>query len=137
MVRLVGDEITRLLAAHAHKKCSAIASKPRRQPRTRSKSSGVASDAIRIITSSASGWILNPLAVNTERAEHALGPVDPVPFAAVTRLREDVGEFGSRPRLGIAALVDIVDPRARQHLPDICDAAAADHLRRRGGGSSR
>jgi hypothetical protein len=38
-----------------YKKCSEIASKPRRQPRTRSGSSGVASDAIRTITISASG----------------------------------------------------------------------------------
>ena len=45
-----------LLAARAHRKYSAIASKPRRQPRTRSRSSGVASDAMRIITTSASGW---------------------------------------------------------------------------------
>jgi len=45
-----------------------------------------------------------------------LGSVDPVPFAAVTWLREHVGEFRARPCLGIATLVDIVDPRARHHL---------------------
>jgi hypothetical protein len=40
-----------------YRKYSAMASKPRRQPRTRSRSSGVFSEAIRIITSSASGWM--------------------------------------------------------------------------------
>src|SRR3954468_6528904 len=71
---------------------------------------------------------VNPLTVNAERAEHVVGAIDPVPLAAVTRLREHVRKFGTRPCFGIAVLIDVVDPCTGHDLPAIGYAAPPDHL---------
>src|SRR3981081_4398836 len=71
---------------------------------------------------------VNELPVDAERDQHAVIAVDAIPLAAVARLRKYLGHFRTRPRLGIAALVDIVDPCARYHLPATGDATPADHL---------
>jgi hypothetical protein len=58
----------------------------------------------------------------------ALASVDRVPFAAVARLREHIGEFRACLCLGTAVLVDIVGPGAKHHLLAVSNAASADHL---------
>jgi len=56
---------------------------------------------------------VDPLAVNAERAEHALGSVDAIPFAAIAGLREDVGELRTRPRLDFLAGAPRAAPESR------------------------
>src|SRR5450755_2334066 len=68
------------------------------------------------------------LAVDAERDQHTAIAVDAIPLAAIAGFRKYFGHFRTRPRIGIAALVDVVDPRARHDLLAVGDAATPDHL---------
>jgi hypothetical protein len=48
---------------------------------------------------------VDELPVDAERNLNAAIAVDAIPLAAITAVREDLGEFGSRPRRRIAALM--------------------------------
>src|SRR5258706_899456 len=71
---------------------------------------------------------VNELAVDAERDQHAAIAVDAVPLVAIAAFRKYLSHFRTRPCLGIAALVDIVDPRAWYHLPAIRESPPAHHL---------
>jgi hypothetical protein len=55
---------------------------------------------------------VDELPVDAECNQHIAVAVDAIPLAAIAAFRKYLGEFGSRPCLGIAVTVDIVDPRA-------------------------
>src|SRR5258706_2049486 len=74
------------------------------------------------------GMNVDELTMDAERDQHAAIAIDPIPLAAIARLRKYFGQFRTCPGVRIAALIDIVDPRARHDLPAICDAAATDHF---------
>src|SRR5258705_11914994 len=71
---------------------------------------------------------VNELTVDAECDQHAAIAIDAIPLAAIARLRKYFGQFRTCPGVRIAALVDIVNPPARHHLPAICDDPAPDHF---------